>query len=79
MARAAIRFAFHDAGTFSIHLPKVAPASGGADGSLLLAPSEIQRSENKGLQAYHDFLLNLWTNEFKSKGVGAADLSKSLS
>ncbi|GAB7354558.1 hypothetical protein MBLNU459_g5013t1 [Dothideomycetes sp. NU459] len=73
MARAAIRFAFHDAGTFSTKLPYYAPAAGGADGSLLLNANEISRAENGGLQTYHDFLLGKY-NQYSSSNVTAADL-----
>jgi hypothetical protein len=48
------------------------PASGGADGSLLLNDGEIGRSINDPLQGYRDFLLGKY-NLYKSKGVGAAD------
>jgi hypothetical protein len=48
------------------------PASGGADGSLLLNDGEIGRSINDPLQGYRDFLLGKY-NQYKSKGVGAAD------
>lgn len=41
-------------GAYSSILPSYAPACGGADGSLLLSPNEIQRTENIPLQAYHD-------------------------
>ena len=74
LARAAIRFAFHDAGSFSLTQPFVAPAGGGADGSLLLNPQEITRSESGGLQPYYQFLLNKFTTTYRAKGVGAADL-----
>ncbi|KKY17170.1 putative ligninase h2 precursor [Diplodia seriata] len=73
LARAAIRYAFHDAGTFSTKLPSYAPASGGADGSLLLVPSEIQRGENHGLETYHAYITSKY-NTYKPLGVGAADL-----
>jgi len=72
LARAAIRFAFHDAGTFSQQLPFFAPAAGGADASLLLVPSEIQRAENNGLQPYYTFLTNFYAQH--KANVGAADL-----
>jgi len=72
LARAAIRFAFHDAGTFATNLPFYAPAAGGADASLLLVPSEIERPENNGLQDYHSFLTSFYANF--STQVGAADL-----
>lgn len=73
MARAAIRYAFHDAGTFSLKLPTVPPASGGADGSLLLNAAEIGRADNGGLQSYHSFIRGIF-DQYKSEGVGAADL-----
>ena len=72
-ARAAIRFAFHDAGSFSLSLPFTAPAAGGADGSLLLNPTEINRLESGGLLNYYNFLTSKY-NAYKTKGVGAADL-----
>ncbi|KAJ7321597.1 heme peroxidase [Mycena albidolilacea] len=49
-ARAAIRLAFHDAGTFSLELQANALPNGGADGSILTDPNEVLRSENNGLQ-----------------------------
>jgi manganese peroxidase len=73
LARAAIRYAFHDAGTFSRKLPTVPPASGGADGSLLLNGGEIGRQENRGLEEYHGFVTGKFA-QYKSQGVGAADL-----
>ncbi|TKW51818.1 Ligninase LG5 [Colletotrichum tanaceti] len=48
LARAAVRLGFHDAGTWS---KATASQGGGADGSILLAPGEIDRFENRGLQA----------------------------
>ena len=68
-ARAAIRAAFHDAATFSTKLPKRAPASGGADGSLILA-KEYNRGENNGLQDISVKLLAL----AQKRNVGVADL-----
>ncbi|GJC95940.1 peroxidase [Colletotrichum higginsianum] len=47
LARAAVRLGFHDAGTWS---KATASQGGGADGSILLAPGEIDRFENRGLQ-----------------------------
>ncbi|KAJ7495259.1 heme peroxidase [Mycena latifolia] len=49
-ARASIRLAFHDAGTFSLALQSEALPNGGADGSMLVDPNEVLRSENNGLQ-----------------------------
>ena len=68
-ARAAIRVAFHDAATFSTKLPRVAPASGGADGSLILA-KEYNRRDNNGLQAISLKLLAL----AQKRNVGIADM-----
>ena len=68
----AIRFAFHDAAGYSSKNQPYSPASGGADGSLLLNDGEIGRSINDPLQGYRDFLLGKY-NQYKSKGVGAAD------
>ncbi|KAJ6556491.1 heme peroxidase [Mycena vulgaris] len=45
-ARASVRLAFHDAGTYSKALN-----AGGAEGSILWDPTEVDRSENKGLQS----------------------------
>ncbi len=73
LARAAIRYAFHDAGTFSTKLPNVPPASGGADGSLLLSDAEIGRDSNRGLQNYHSFIRGIYA-EYQSESIGAADL-----
>ncbi|KAJ7181351.1 heme peroxidase [Mycena crocata] len=49
-ARASVRLAFHDAGTFSNVLQVAGLPNGAADGSLLWDLSEVQRSENNGLQ-----------------------------
>ena len=75
LARAAIRFAFHDAATFSTKLPFYAPAAGGADGSLLLSANEISRADNAGLEAYHATLTQKFA-AYRASGfcVGAADL-----
>ena len=71
--RFAIRFAFHDAGTYSSKTPFYAPAAGGADGSLLLNDAEIARSSQNPMQNYRNFLLGKYNN-YKAKGVTAADL-----
>lgn len=75
-ARAAIRYAFHDAGPYSTKLPFVAPAGGGADGSLLLNAGEMGRGENGGLEDYNTFIGNKLSQYRKQYGstVGAADL-----
>lgn len=68
----AIRFAFHDAAGYASTNAKTAPASGGADGSLLLSDAEIARSTNDPLQGYRSFLLGKY-NGYKNQGVSAAD------
>lgn len=75
LARAAIRFAFHDAATFSSKLPYYEPAAGGADGSLLLSATEILRPDNNGLRDYHATLLAKF-RDYRQAGlcVSAADL-----
>lgn len=76
-ARNAIRFAFHDAAGYSSSNTPYAPASGGADGSLLLNDDEISRSTEAPMkQNYRDpYLLPLY-QKYKSQGVGAADLAQ---
>ncbi|KAF2403739.1 heme peroxidase [Trichodelitschia bisporula] len=64
-ARAAIRAAFHDCGTWN----KAQGAKGGCDGSLILA-QEYNRAENNGLQAISAKLLDL----SKTRSVGVADM-----
>ncbi|KAJ6548562.1 heme peroxidase [Mycena capillaripes] len=51
LARAAIRLAFHDAGTFSLQLQANHLDNGAADGSMLVFDSEVQRPDNNGLQS----------------------------
>ncbi|KAJ7061881.1 peroxidase [Mycena amicta] len=50
LSRAAVRLAFHDAGTFSLRLGALGMPNGAADGSLLWDPTEVLRTENNGLQ-----------------------------
>lgn len=69
-ARAAIRLAFHDAGTWSSTLASQGKDYGGADGSIVLAPSEIIRTDNNGLAAIAKQML-AWQKQY---GVGMADL-----
>ncbi|GAB7323808.1 hypothetical protein MBLNU13_g07257t1 [Cladosporium sp. NU13] len=68
----AIRFSFHDAAGYSSTNAPSAPASGGADGSLLLSDAEIARSTNDPLQGFRNFLLGKY-NIYKNQGVSAAD------
>ncbi|KAJ7034212.1 heme peroxidase [Mycena alexandri] len=49
-ARAAVRLAFHDAGTFSLQLQALGLPTGAADGSMIWDPTEVTRTENNGLQ-----------------------------
>lgn len=67
-ARAAIRAAFHDAGTYSLKLA-AAGRKGGADGSLILA-KEYNRTENLGLFDISTKLLAI-ARQFN---VGVADI-----
>ncbi|KAI5780893.1 heme peroxidase, partial [Geopyxis carbonaria] len=50
LARAAVRLAFHDAATFSLARQAAGQPNGGADGSMLTDPAEVQRADNNGLQ-----------------------------
>lgn len=65
-ARAAIRAAFHDAGTWDT----TQGSTGGADGSLCLAHEDTLRPENNGLQDICSKLTALATK----RSVGVADL-----
>lgn len=51
LARASVRLAFHDAGTFSLQRQAAGLPNGAADGSLLVDPTEVLRADNNGLQA----------------------------
>ncbi|KAK3671659.1 fungal class II heme-containing peroxidase [Recurvomyces mirabilis] len=76
LARGAIRYAFHDAAAYSTKTPFYCPAAGGADGSLLLSSTEINRTpDNDGLAPFHANLTAKY-NAYKALGyaVGAADL-----
>lgn len=67
-ARASIRLGFHDAGAWS-----TTAGFGGADGSMLISPDEINRPENAGLQDIVNtgrYLLQ----KYQPYGIGAADL-----
>lgn len=68
-ARAAIRLGFHDAAGWS----KGTGNLGGADGSIVLAPEEIQRVANKGLEEIVD-QTKAWFDKYKGYGIGMADL-----
>ncbi|KAK6431793.1 fungal class II heme-containing peroxidase [Oleoguttula sp. CCFEE 5521] len=60
------------AGFSSLNTP-YAPASGGADGSLLLNDEEIARREQDPLQEFRRYLLGKWKT-YKSQNVSAADV-----
>ncbi|KAL8364920.1 hypothetical protein RB595_003960 [Gaeumannomyces hyphopodioides] len=69
LARQAIRLGFHDAAAWTSSLGPV----GGADGSIVLAPEEMTRHDNKGMEeivAQH----KQWFDQFKADGIGMADL-----
>ncbi|KAI7914861.1 ligninase H2 [Pyricularia oryzae] len=69
LARAAIRMGFHDAGGWS----RTTGPLGGADGSLILAPEEILRSDNRGLEEIVA-QTKQWYAQYSRYGVGMADL-----
>lgn len=73
MARAAIRLGFHDAGTWSSSLAANGQDFGGADGSIALSGTEINRPENNGLQAIIK-QMQTWQKMFGGYGVSMADL-----
>ncbi|KAK2017398.1 peroxidase [Colletotrichum eremochloae] len=68
-ARAAVRLGFHDAGGWS----KYTGPLGGADGSIILAPEEMTRGENRGLEEIVA-QTQTWYNKYKQYGIGMADL-----
>lgn len=72
-ARTSIRFAFHDAGGYSSKTTPYGPASGGADGSLLLNQEEMDRVSQQPMQNYRAFLLGKY-EQYRSKDITAADL-----
>jgi len=55
-AASALRFAFHDAAGYSRLNPVYGPASGGADGSLLLNTTEIARPAENPMQGFWHLL-----------------------
>ena len=70
LARQAIRAGFHDAATWSSSREAKGRNCCGADGSLLLSGSEINNTENLGLELIPGLLMPLY-KDFK---VGMADL-----
>lgn len=71
-ARTAIRFAFHDAGGYSSKTTPYGPASGGADGSLLLNDEEMGRVSQQPMQDYRAYLRGVY-DQYRAK-ITAADL-----
>ncbi|KAK9426009.1 putative Peroxidase [Seiridium unicorne] len=67
LARGAIRQGFHDAATWD-----TSSSYGGADGSLLLS-DELDRIENRGLQAT-GAQTNTWFAKYQQYGISMADL-----
>ena len=58
---------------FTITLFPTLTSFPGADGSLLLDPSEVLRPANAGLDRARNALLPVW-QKYKSYGISAADL-----
>ncbi|TDZ62061.1 Versatile peroxidase VPL1 [Colletotrichum trifolii] len=69
LARAAVRLGFHDAGGWS----KFTGDLGGADGSIILSPDEMNRGENRGLEEIVA-QTRIWFNQYKQFNIGMADL-----
>ncbi|KAK3989893.1 putative lip/Mn/Versatile peroxidase [Cladorrhinum sp. PSN332] len=68
-ARAAIRLGFHDAAGWS----KFTGDFGGADGSIVLAPEEINRRANRGLEEIVQQMKH-WYGKWGHYGISMADL-----
>ncbi|KAK0734539.1 ligninase H2 [Lasiosphaeria miniovina] len=68
-ARGAIRLGFHDAAGWS----KNTGQYGGADGSIVLAPEEIERLPNRGLREIIE-QMRQWHHKWGRYGVSVADL-----
>ena len=69
LARGAVRLGFHDAAGWS----KATAPGGGADGSIILAPDEIARPENRGLEEIIA-QMKIWQAAYSRYGVSMADL-----
>ncbi|KAL8282816.1 hypothetical protein RB597_010180 [Gaeumannomyces tritici] len=69
LARQAIQLAFHDAAAWSSSMGAV----GGADGSIVLAPEEMRRHDNLGMEETVA-QRKKWFNQFRADGIGMADL-----
>ena len=68
-ARGAIRLGFHDSAGWS----KYTGPGGGADGSIILAPEEMTRPRNKGLEEIVEHMKE-WHQRWSGYGVSMADL-----
>ncbi|KAK5658919.1 hypothetical protein OQA88_1734 [Cercophora sp. LCS_1] len=68
-ARGAIRLGFHDAAGWS----KFTGSRGGADGSIVLAPEEILRPLNHGLEEIIQ-QMKIWYEQWGGYGISMADL-----
>ncbi len=69
LARGAVRIGFHDAAGWS----KFTGPLGGADGSIILAPEEMKRIENHGLEPIVAQMTK-WHTAYEKYGVSMADL-----
>lgn len=69
LARQAVRLGFHDSAGWS----KATGPLGGADGSIVLAPAEMQRPANRGLE---DIVAQMktWYGTYSKYGISMADL-----
>ncbi|KAK3292544.1 heme peroxidase [Chaetomium fimeti] len=73
LARQAVRLGFHDAGTWS--QSGGSGGGGGADGSIILAPAELERTENRGFVDGIAPQMRAWYDSWHDAyGVGMADL-----
>lgn len=70
LARGAVRLGFHDAAGFS---KATAALGGGADGSIILAPEEMTRADNRGLEEIVA-QTKTWYTKYHPYGVTMADL-----
>ncbi len=70
LARQAIRLGFHDAGAWETDMGY---GSGGADGSVILSPAEMARTDNVGLQNI-SWMMTQWYAQYHPHGAGMADL-----
>ena len=68
-ARFAVRLGFHDAGTWS----KFTGTKGGADGSILLSPDELSRTENSGLSEIA-VKMRAFYEQYRDYGLSMADI-----